>query len=213
MIGTLRTLLFGRRDLVNTLRFALAARLLGQPHLFKVSIYPGVKLTLGRGIRVEGRGELHVGHDGGHFPRGTRSSLRVADNAHITVHGRQLLFSGHQISFGPGARIEFMGGGYINHDARIQCDHSLRVGMGTVIGEEVCILDTDSHELDGAGDERGITIGSHVWIGARVMILKNANIGDGAVVAAGSVVTGTVPPAALVGGVPARVIRKGVRWQ
>jgi acetyltransferase-like isoleucine patch superfamily enzyme len=52
-----------------------------------------------------------------------------------------------------------------------------------------------------------IAIGSDVWIGARTIVLDGAEIGDGAIVAAGSVVSGTIPPYAIVGGVPARVIR------
>jgi acetyltransferase-like isoleucine patch superfamily enzyme len=54
--------------------------------------------------------------------------------------------------------------------------------------------------------------GNHVWIGMRAMILKGVTIGDGAVVAAGAVVTRDVPARALVGGVPARVLRNDVEW-
>lgn len=50
-------------------------------------------------------------------------------------------------------------------------------------------------------------IGNDVWIGARALILDGRSVGDGAVVAAGAVVTRDVPPYAIVGGVPARVIR------
>ncbi|MGW8281549.1 CatB-related O-acetyltransferase (plasmid) [Sphingomonas aurantiaca] len=52
-----------------------------------------------------------------------------------------------------------------------------------------------------------VTIGSDVWIGTRALILSGVTIGDGAVVAAGAVVTRDVAPYAVVGGVPARVIR------
>jgi acetyltransferase-like isoleucine patch superfamily enzyme len=56
--------------------------------------------------------------------------------------------------------------------------------------------------------EKGsITIGSDVWLGTRAMIMSGVTIGHGAVVAAGAVVTRDVPPYAIVGGVPARVIR------
>ena len=51
------------------------------------------------------------------------------------------------------------------------------------------------------------TIGNDVWIGSRVTILRNVTIGDGAVVASAAVVTKDVPPYAIVGGVPAKVIR------
>lgn len=52
-----------------------------------------------------------------------------------------------------------------------------------------------------------ITIGNDVWIGLRSIVLDGVNIGDGAVVAAGAVVTKDVPPYAIVGGVPAKTIR------
>jgi acetyltransferase-like isoleucine patch superfamily enzyme len=76
------------------------------------------------------------------------------------------------------------------------------------------IRDSDNHLLDGR-DRRSapIRIGDHVWIGLRATILKGVTIGDGAVVAAGALVIHDVPPGALVGGVPARVIRENVTWQ
>ena len=52
-----------------------------------------------------------------------------------------------------------------------------------------------------------IYIGNDVWVGTRVLIMGGVTIGNGAVVAAGAVVTKDVPPYAIVGGVPARVIK------
>lgn len=52
-----------------------------------------------------------------------------------------------------------------------------------------------------------ITIGNDVWIGFRAIIMDGVNIADGAIVAAGAVVTHDVPPYAIVGGVPAKVIK------
>lgn len=52
-----------------------------------------------------------------------------------------------------------------------------------------------------------IVIGNDVWIGARVTILDGVNVGNGAVIATGAVVTKDVPPYAIVGGVPAHIIR------
>ena len=52
-----------------------------------------------------------------------------------------------------------------------------------------------------------IEIGNDVWIGSKSTVLGNIRIGDGAVVAYGSVVTKDVPPYAIVGGVPARIIK------
>lgn len=52
-----------------------------------------------------------------------------------------------------------------------------------------------------------IEIGNDVWIGSNSVILNNCRIGDGAIVALGSVVTKDVPPYAIVGGVPAKLIK------
>lgn len=52
-----------------------------------------------------------------------------------------------------------------------------------------------------------VVIGNDVWIGANVLLIGGVKIGDGAIVAAGSVVTRDVPPYAIVGGVPAKIIR------
>ena len=52
-----------------------------------------------------------------------------------------------------------------------------------------------------------VEIGNDVWIGYGVMIPNNIKVGDGAIVAAGAVVTKDVPPYAIVGGVPAKIIK------
>lgn len=54
---------------------------------------------------------------------------------------------------------------------------------------------------------KSINIGHDVWIGTRVTILDGVNIGNGAVIAAGALVTKDVPPYAIVGGVPSKVIK------
>ncbi len=54
---------------------------------------------------------------------------------------------------------------------------------------------------------REIMIGNDVWIGTRALIMGGVTIGDGAVVGAGAIVTKDVPPYAIVGGVPAKIIR------
>ena len=55
--------------------------------------------------------------------------------------------------------------------------------------------------------KRRITIGNDVWIGRRCMVLDGVTIGDGAIIAAGAVVTKDIPPYAIAGGVPAKVIK------
>lgn len=66
-------------------------------------------------------------------------------------------------------------------------------------------------QAQGAHSERrqgGVTIGNDVWIGLRSIVLGGVTVGDGAIIAAGSVVTKDVAPYTIVGGLPARVIRQ-----
>jgi acetyltransferase-like isoleucine patch superfamily enzyme len=59
-------------------------------------------------------------------------------------------------------------------------------------------------------DDLGVVIEDDVWVGTRAIILHGVTIGRGSIVAAGAVVTKSVPPYAIAGGVPARVIKS--RW-
>lgn len=85
------------------------------------------------------------------------------------------------------------------------------IGEGTLLGADCLITDTDFHVPlgnnrwgnDVAAGSRPVTIGKGCFIGARVMILKGVSIGDGAVVAAGAVVTKDVPAEHLAAGNPA----------
>jgi len=61
--------------------------------------------------------------------------------------------------------------------------------------------------LQGPTPYQRLTIGNDVWIGRRVMVMPGVRIGDGAIIAAGAVVTKDIPDYAIVGGVPAKVIR------
>lgn len=54
---------------------------------------------------------------------------------------------------------------------------------------------------------KNVDIGDCVWFGNRVIVVGNVNIGEGAIIAAGAVVTKDVPPLAIVGGNPAKVIK------
>ena len=73
-----------------------------------------------------------------------------------------------------------------------------------IVGKYISQVTNADKEPD---DDKDIVICDDVWIGSRVTVLQGVTIGEGAVVAANSVVTHDVPPYAIVGGVPAKVIK------
>lgn len=89
----------------------------------------------------------------------------------------------------------------------------ITIGNNVLIGPNV-VLRSNDHVFkqatvlinDQGMTEGAIIVGNDVWIASNAVILKNVTIGDGAVVAAGAVVTKSVPPYTIVGGVPARTI-------
>ena len=94
------------------------------------------------------------------------------------------------------------------------------IGNHVIFGSEVDIRG-GNHRIDLVGrfmgsvseaekrpeDDRDVVVSDDVWVGDRAIILHGVTIGRGAVVAAGAVVSKDVPPYAIVGGVPAKVIR------
>jgi acetyltransferase-like isoleucine patch superfamily enzyme len=98
----------------------------------------------------------------------------------------------------------------INANCRIDTRGGIEIGNSVSISSDVVILTAD-HDMDSmnfAGSTRAVCIADYVWIGTRAMILPGVKIGKGAVVAAGSVVTKNVEPYNVVGGVPAKFIKK-----
>jgi acetyltransferase-like isoleucine patch superfamily enzyme len=113
----------------------------------------------------------------------------------------------------PGAEIIIGDRTYINRRTEIMSKNSVTIGKGCAISWDVVITDTDYHEIIGTSSTKPIVIGDEVWIGCKSTILKGVTIGNGAVVAAGSVVTKDVDPHTLVAGIPAKTIKRNVRWK
>lgn len=176
--------------------------------------YP--KTFLARNVRLTGRRQLSL-RAGVSLGRGATISATsrrgVILERQVTVDDHAVLRAsgvvrarGEGIRVGPrsaiGAFNMILGAGGIS------------IGADCLLGPHVTVL-SENHTVSALdipiraqGETRAETrIGNNVWVGANVVILAGSNIGDGAVIAAGAVVRGTIPSFSIAGGVPAKVIR------
>jgi len=101
----------------------------------------------------------------------------------------------------------------IGDRTEIHAGKSVEIGANCNISWDVCIMDRDYHKFNSQNEViKPVVIKDNVWIGCNVLIMKGVTIGEGAVVAAGSVVTKDVPAKAAVGGNPAKVIKEDIYW-
>lgn len=153
----------------------------------------------GAELLVRRRAEI-VKRDGG------RQQLVLGRRVYLAEHAR-IVFEG------PNGRVEMADHVAVNSRSEIRARELVRIGAGSIIGFDVLVTDTNHHELEGSVTTAPTIIGENVWIGARAVVLRGVTIGDGAIVAAGSVVTRNVPARALVAGNPAAVRRENVAWR
>jgi acetyltransferase-like isoleucine patch superfamily enzyme len=101
---------------------------------------------------------------------------------------------------------------FINARCHFDVTSPIEIGDRVALGQEVMII-TGTHDTSDPACRSGaivaapVRVGPGAWLGARCVILPGVTIGEGAVVAAGAVVTQDVPPHTIAGGVPAKVLR------
>ena len=142
-----------------------------------------------------------------------RGKLRVEGNGIIRIGNHVKIWShigATQLSVGEKGILTIGDNTFINTSVIISARHNIYIGKNCQIANQVIIMDNDFHGVESRDQPEmpaPVIIEDNVWLATRCTILKGVTIGEGAVVAAGAVVTKDVLPYTLVGGVPAKLIR------
>lgn len=131
--------------------------------------------------------------------------MKVGDD----FHSDGLQFRSH-LSTGRDGVLEIGDRVFVNRGVAIHASEHVTIGDNAFVGDLSAIYDSNFHEIEpGQGVKVApVHIGRNVWIGRAAIVLPGVTIGDDCVVAAGSVVTRSVPAGQLVGGNPAKPLRE-----
>jgi acetyltransferase-like isoleucine patch superfamily enzyme len=148
-----------------------------------------------------------------------RSRTIWENEGNVTFGGRASIGHGSKISVGPGGDLYFGHNFVFKAESTIRCGKHISFGDECLVSWDVLIMDQDFHSIlnidrVAINPDADIEIGTHVWIGCRNTILKGSIIGADSVIAAGSLTTGEFRDShQLIGGNPARVLKRDISWR
>ena len=174
-------------SIANRLPFRLKKQIISY-FLKKNNInFNGIPKITGHWPNIENYGEMTIGVNC------TFQSFRLPLS--FTVFQNAKLEIGHVSGFNDGVNL--------------CAKQYIKIGNDVKVGDMTYIYDTSFHQVSPIAPMKckAVIIGNNVWIGAKSMILAGSVIGDHSVVAAGSIVTGEIPPKSMVAGAPAKVIK------
>jgi len=182
---------------------------------FKILVYPRTKIGKAKKGKITILGDKAKLHLGTSFERShfNNTNLKIDEGGELIINGIFSFHTGGVINIASGGVLE-IGSGYAAENVDISCYRNIKIGQYVAISKGVAISDSNQHTIKGMEQEnlRPIIIGEHVGIGTRAMILTGVTVGDGAIIAAGAVVTRDIPEKCFVAGVPAKVIKENVEW-
>jgi acetyltransferase-like isoleucine patch superfamily enzyme len=182
---------------------------------FLKTLLLSVRIRMANGSRIS-PGAYLKGHDNIRLG----SKCKVHDSVSLDASRGPGIDLGDQVTLNRYAYLQGDKGGIrigsrveINNFAIVNGTGGVDIGDDTLIGPGVRLISYQHRFAAGStirsqvSDARPIRIGRDVWLGANAVVLAGVTVGDGAVIAAGAVVTRDVPANAVVAGVPARQVK------
>lgn len=154
---------------------------------------------------------------------GKRVKIEIGPLAHLYLDRWSWVGNGTKIRV-HGGEVRIGSKSVLGEEITFSTYEQISIGRECVIADRVMFIDFDHkiEDVEQAIRKQGVytqpvRVGNNVWIGYGACILRGVTVGDGAVIGTNAVVTKDVPPNAIVGGVPARVLRmrdapQRLRW-
>ncbi len=202
-----------KMKIVKSIYYTYLSRKVIKKDKAKCVLFQGTHFELEKSSKIILNGVLKFA-DNDILGANRQSTLRMDSKAILHIEEEFSVYYGADIILFSGATMKLCSG-FFNSNIKIRCHNKIEIGSGVAISHDVTIMDSDAHEIleNGYKKSQPIVIGNNVWIGTRATILKGVTIGDGAIIAAGAVVTKDVPAHSLVGGVPAKILKLNIAWR
>jgi acetyltransferase-like isoleucine patch superfamily enzyme len=140
-------------------------------------------------------------------------TFEIGPNAQVILGRWSWLGDGTKVRAHEG-RVEIGAKSVLGQECTISCYQHVSIGRECIIADRTMFIDFDHGVVDPERPiraqgiyKRDVAVGHNVWIGYGACVLRGVTVGDNSVIGTYSVVTKDVPPNAVVGGVPARVLR------
>ncbi len=147
------------------------------------------------------------------YVKGSNNTIKIEDGANISFSTLEIVGNNCLIHIGKHTDI---GGAYLSAKGE---KTQLNIGENCMFSRNINVMTYDGHPIYDVETKEhlnlpeDITIGNNVWVAANASILKGVSIGDGSIIAFGSIVTRSVSEKVIVAGIPAKEIRRDIEWK
>lgn len=162
---------------------------------------------------------VYLGHQGFSAIAENKSLIHIEEGGKLIIEGKARFAQGIRLWIDKDATLAVGKNFYCNKNCLFRVMDEVTVGDDVLMGWDIEVNTADGHQIfvdgeDGKKSHAPIMVGNHVWIGSHVRVSKGAVIPNLCVVAQASLVNKSFEKEhAMIGGIPARVIREGVEWK
>lgn len=210
-------------DLLYSLVFCLRCFPFADAIKIPVNISHQVKVSqTGRGaivfLQPIQHNMLYLGHQGFTAIPPHQGIIHIEKGCHLVVEGKARFAQGVRIWIENGSKLQVGDNFYANVNCFFRAYDDIIIGKDVLLGWNIAFNTSDGHSIiyaDGeAENHQSIHVGEHVWIASDVTLSKGVNLPDGTIVAQRSLVCSQFSqPMTVIGGIPAKILKKEVNWK